>query len=72
MIFDFFIDRAKKIFKQEFNEKVFRVQLSYFEDINYAEKVVYKKGFEVRNEVIRKGLVDFSLAGLYQIKEGKL
>ena len=56
------ISMANKIFKQEFNEKLFRAQLSYFEDINYAEKVVYKKGFEVSDEVIKKELIDFSLS----------
>ena len=55
------IDKAKKIFKQEFNEKLFRTQLSYFEDINYAEKIIYKKGFEVNDKIIKKELIEFSL-----------
>jgi len=55
------IEKAKEIFSSEFNEKIFRAQLAYFEDIDYTEKVVYRKGFEVDDEVIKKSLIDFSL-----------
>lgn len=55
------IERAKKIFGNEFNEKIFRTQLSYFQDINYSEEVKYLKGFEVSDEVIEKELINFSL-----------
>src|SRR3989344_4803033 len=55
------IEKAKEIFSSEFNEKIFRAQLAYFEDIDYTEKVVYRKGFEVDDEVIKKNLIDFSL-----------
>ncbi|KKU76273.1 MAG: hypothetical protein UY03_C0040G0001, partial [Parcubacteria group bacterium GW2011_GWA2_47_64] len=55
------IKTAKEIFSSEFNEKIFRAQLAYFEDIDYTEKVVYRKGFEVDDEVIKKSLIDFSL-----------
>ena len=53
--------QAKKIFKNEFNEKIFRTQLAYFEDINYSEEVKYLKGFEVSDRIIKKGLIEFSL-----------
>lgn len=53
--------QAKKIFKDEFNEKIFRTQLVYFEDINYSEEVKYLKGFEVSDKIIKKGLIEFSL-----------
>ena len=53
--------KAKEIFSSEFNEKIFRAQLAYFEDIDYTEKVVYRKGFEVDDEVIKKNLIEFSL-----------
>ena len=53
-------DNIKNI-KQEFNEKLFRSQLSYFEDINYAEKIIYKKDFEVDDKIIKKELIKFSL-----------
>ncbi|MHB8362679.1 MAG: nucleotidyl transferase AbiEii/AbiGii toxin family protein, partial [Patescibacteria group bacterium] len=35
------IENAKLIFKNEFNEKIFRSQLSYFEDIDYSEKLIF-------------------------------
>jgi len=44
-----------------FNEKLFRSQLSYFEGISYAEKVEYLPGFEVSDETIKQGLIEFSL-----------
>ena len=56
------IKTAKEIFSSEVNEKIFRAQLAYFEDIDYTEKVVYRKGFEVDDEVIKKNLIDFSLS----------
>lgn len=55
------IKKAEDIFSSEFNEKIFRTQLSYFKDIDYTEKVIYMKGFEISDEVIKKGLIKFSL-----------
>src|SRR3989344_6036887 len=54
-------EKAIKIFSVEFNEKIFRSQLAYFEDIDYTEKVIYRKEFEVDDDVIKKSLIDFSL-----------
>ena len=56
------IGKAGEIFSSEFNEKIFRAQLAYFEDIDYTEQVVYRKGFEVDNDVVKTGLIDFSLS----------
>ena len=56
------IKKSKQIFKTEFNEKICKAQLAYFDDINYSEKIVYKKGFEVSDEKIKKNLIDFSLS----------
>ena len=53
--------KASEIFGQEFNEKTFRTQLSYFSDINYGEEIIFKKGFEINEKTIKKALVDFSL-----------
>lgn len=53
--------KAKEIFGNEFNEKLFRSQLSYFEGISYQEPVIYKKGFGVSEEVVKKELIKFSL-----------
>ena len=55
------IRKAEQIFSSEFNEKLFRVQLAYFKDIDYTEKVIYMKGFESDDEIIKKKLIEFSL-----------
>ena len=56
------IKKAQKIFGDEFNEKIFRTQLVYFKDIDYSEKIIYLKGFETDDKIIRKSLIDFSLS----------
>ena len=56
------IKKARLIYGAEFNEKLFRAQLSYFKDIDYTEKVDYLKGFEVDEEIVKKELTDFSLS----------
>lgn len=55
------IKKAQNIFGQEFNEKIFRTQLGYFEDIDYSEKVEFVEGFEVEPEKIKKELEIISL-----------
>lgn len=55
------IKKANDIFANNFNEKIFRVQLSYFKDIDYSEKLDYLKGFAVSDEEIRKELSKISL-----------
>ncbi len=55
------VAKGVEIFGNEFNEKIFRTQLAYFEDIDYSEQIIYKKGFAVNDEVIKKALVEFSL-----------
>lgn len=52
---------GKALFGDEFNEKIFRTQLAYFQDMNYAEQVIFKPGFAVDDEIIKKALVEFSL-----------
>ena len=54
-------DKARELFKGEFNEKLFRIQLGYFDDVNYTEKVEYLPGYEVDDEIVKRSLVDFSL-----------
>ncbi len=53
--------KSKEIFGNEFNEKAFRAQLSFFKDINFSEKVDYLKGFAVSDAVVKKGLREFSV-----------
>lgn len=55
------VKRAQAIFNQEFNEKLFRSQLTYLKDVSYAEEVIYMPGFEVEDKVIEKKLIEFSL-----------
>ncbi len=55
------VKKAGKIFRGEFNEKLFREQLTFFEDIDYSEKIDFLKRFEVDNEQIKKQLTKISL-----------
>jgi hypothetical protein len=54
-------NKALELFGGEFNEKLFRTQLGYFDDVSYVEKVEYLPGFEVPDELIKQKLIDFSL-----------
>lgn len=56
------IRKAKLIFSVNFDEKLFRTQLSYFKDIDYTEKIIYLKGQVVSDSEIKKELSDFSLS----------
>jgi len=53
--------KCSQIFKDEFNEKTFREQLGYFDDIDYSEKVEFLKGNEALDSVIKKELLKMSL-----------
>ncbi|MFH1456820.1 MAG: nucleotidyl transferase AbiEii/AbiGii toxin family protein [Patescibacteria group bacterium] len=53
--------KAKSVFKQEFNEKIFRTQLSYFKDVDYQEQVIYLPGMAVDDKKIRNFLKKVSL-----------
>jgi len=56
------IDKTNSIYKSEFNEKLFRTQLSYFDDIDYSEQIEYMDGFEKNDESIKKYLEKISLS----------
>lgn len=56
------VKKANKLFGHEFNEKMFRAQLAYFKDVDYSEKVIYMSGLEVPDNIIKKGLINFSLS----------
>ena len=47
------IDKTNSIFKSEFNEKLFRTQLSYFEDIDHSEEIEYMQGFIKKDDDIK-------------------
>ena len=42
--------------------KKMMMELSYFEDIDYREEVVYLKGFAVSDKIIKTKLIEFSLS----------
>lgn len=55
------VKRAKKIFGKEFNEKNLRVQLAYFKDIDFSEKIIFMPGYEVSDKEIQKALIKWSV-----------
>lgn len=54
--------KTKELFKGNFNERIFREQLGYFDDINYREPVEFLPGFEVSDKKIKKELEKFSVS----------
>jgi len=59
--FEKVIERAQEIFGKEFNEKLFREELAYFDDIDYTEEVDYIGDFKIENETIKERLNEISL-----------
>lgn len=59
---DKIVKKAQKVFGPEFNEKLFRVQIGYFDDINYSEEVELMPGFAVKEEKIKNTLIEVSLS----------
>lgn len=53
--------KAFRLFGREFNEKQFREQLAYFEDLDYSEKVDFMPGFKVDDKIIKSKLQEISL-----------
>ena len=49
--------RAKEIFQDFFNPKLFREQLSYFDDVDYSEEIEYIKD-AISDDEIRNFLID--------------
>lgn len=56
------VAKAKEIFQQEFDEKLFREQLAYHQDINYSDTVIFMPGFEVPNNQILEFLIQVSVS----------
>ena len=50
------MNKTNSIFKNEFNEKLFRTQLGFFEDIDYSEEIEYMTGFEKKDNDVKKFL----------------
>lgn len=55
-------EKGKQLFGGNFNEKLFRSQLAYFEGIDYAEQVEFMPGFDIPKEAIKRQLTEFALA----------
>lgn len=56
--------QANKIFKVEFSEKLFKMQLGYFKGINYDEEVVFLTDNPPSEQEIKDFLTEASLSGL--------
>lgn len=57
------VDKANNIYGVgEFNERLFREQLTYHQDLDYSEPIEYMPGFTVDNGAVKKGLTEISLA----------
>ena len=56
------VPHAEKLFGGEFNARLLREQLSYFDDVSYKEPVIYKPGFEVPDEEVKRALIEYSLS----------
>ena len=54
-------DCAKRLFQNEFNEKLLKTQLAYFKDMNYSQPVEWMPGFEVSDGEVKKYLTEVSL-----------
>lgn len=50
------LQRSRSIFQKEFNEKLFREQLAFYEDIDYSETIDFMPGFEVNDEEVKETL----------------
>ncbi len=50
-------ENTDRLFGAMFNEKLFREQLAYFEDIDYSEKIDYLPGHAVNDNLIREFLI---------------
>lgn len=56
--------RATEIFGELFSEKMFRAQLSYFDDIDYSEEVDYIIANPPTDDEIKARLIEISIAGV--------
>lgn len=54
--------RIEQIFEQEFDEKLFREQLAFHQDINYSDTVIFMPGFDVPNDQMLQFLIQMSVS----------
>ncbi|MBU1104382.1 nucleotidyl transferase AbiEii/AbiGii toxin family protein [Patescibacteria group bacterium] len=55
------VSKAREMFKNEFSEKLFRTQLTYYKDVDFSEEIDYMDGFETDDEKIKDFLAKISL-----------
>ena len=55
--FEDLIENTRGLYGDLFNQKLFREQLCYFEDIDYSEKIDYVSGYFIKDDLIRKFLM---------------
>jgi hypothetical protein len=55
------VKKGEQLFGGEFNDKLFKMQLAYFNDIDYRDVVEFMPGFDVGDKEIKKKLIKFSL-----------
>lgn len=56
--------RAIEIFGELFSEKMFRAQLSYFDDVDYTEAVDYIIANPPTDDDIKQKLIEIAIAGV--------
>ena len=54
-------DKASEIYGNDFNAKLLRQQLAYFEDIDYKERVIFRSGYEVGEDEVKGFLIEEAL-----------
>jgi hypothetical protein len=52
---------ATGLFDEQFSEKLFRQQLTFHKDVDYAEEVKFLPGFEVNPEEVKQFLIDVAI-----------
>ena len=56
------VQKAKKIFGSQFDQKLFREQLTYYQDLNYSQPIDYLPKFKVKDSIIKQQLTEISLS----------
>ena len=57
---DAVISKAENLFAGLFSAKLFRQQLCYFDDVDYAEEVAFMAGYEVSEEDVKAYLTNIA------------
>lgn len=55
------VKKATKVFGSQFDEKLFREQLTYYQDLDYSKPIEYMPGFKVDDKIIKQQLTKISL-----------